>query len=93
MLASGTQIAGSNPAEAVWLFGRKIPQHAFFRPMSQTCGMKKNPTIYVEVGIASQIDRPFLTQIRPSLTEVTHVAWRGAGGTKGGAQRALTLKA
>jgi hypothetical protein len=52
----------------------------------------------VEVGIAGQIDRPFLAQFRPSLTEVFHVAWRGAplemtGGTKGGAQRARTLKA
>jgi hypothetical protein len=52
----------------------------------------------VAVGIAGQIDRPFLAQIHPSLTEVSHVAWRGAslemtGGTKGGAQRAHTLKA
>jgi hypothetical protein len=33
----------------------------------------KNPVIYVEVGIAGQIDRPFLAQFRPSLTEVSHV--------------------
>jgi hypothetical protein len=99
------KIAGSNPAEAVGFFGRKNPQHAFLRrvskavcPMSQICGMYKNPVIYVEVGITGQIDRSFLAQFRPSLTEVFHVAWRGApleitGGTKGGAQRARTLKA
>jgi hypothetical protein len=52
----------------------------------------------MEVGIAGQIDRSFLAQFRPSLTEVSHVAWRGAplemtGGTKGGTQRARILKA
>jgi hypothetical protein len=66
--------------------------------MSQICGMQKIPAIYVEVGIAGQIDRPFLAQLRLSLTEVSSVAWRGApldmtGETKGGAQRARTLKA
>jgi hypothetical protein len=66
-------------------------------PMSQLCGMKKNPAIYVKVGIAGQIYRPFLAQFRPSLTEVPRVAGRGApleirGGTTGGAQRARTLK-
>jgi hypothetical protein len=65
--------------------------------MSQICGMLKNPAIYVEVGIAGQIDRPFLAQFNHSLTEISHVALRGAplemtGGTKGGAQRARTLK-
>jgi hypothetical protein len=46
-------IAGSLPAEAVGFFGRKNPQHAFFQkgskavcPMSQICGMSKNPIIY-----------------------------------------------
>jgi hypothetical protein len=52
----------------------------------------------MEVGIAGQTDRPLLAQFRPLLTEVSHVAWHGAplemtGGTKGGAQRARTLKA
>jgi hypothetical protein len=51
----------------------------------------------VEVGISGKIDWPFLAQFRPSLTEVSHVAWRGAplkitGGTKGGAQRASSLR-
>jgi hypothetical protein len=99
-------IAGSNPAEAFGFFGaKKNPQHAFLRrrskavcPMSQICGTLKNPAIYVEVGIAGQIDRPFLAQSRPSLTKVCHVPLRGVplemtGGTKGGAQRARTLKA
>jgi hypothetical protein len=47
------KIAGSLPAEAVGFFGRKSPQHAFLRkgskavcPMSQICGMSKNPIIY-----------------------------------------------
>jgi hypothetical protein len=52
----------------------------------------------MEVGIAGQSDRPFLAQFRPSLTEVSHVAWLGApleitGETKGGVQRIRTLKA
>jgi hypothetical protein len=62
-------IAGSIPGDAVELFGRKNPQHAFLRrrskavcPMSQICGMLKNPAIYVEVGITGQIDRPFLAR-------------------------------
>jgi hypothetical protein len=66
--------------------------------MSKICGMLKNPVIYVEVGITGQIDRLFLAQFLPSLREVTDVDLRGAplemtGGTKGGAQRARTLKA
>jgi hypothetical protein len=47
------KIAGSNPAEAVGFFGQKYPQNALFRrgskavcPMSQICGMSKNPTVY-----------------------------------------------
>jgi hypothetical protein len=50
-------------------FGRKIPQHAFLRrgskavcPMSQICGMWKNPAIYLEVEIADHINRPFLAR-------------------------------
>jgi hypothetical protein len=42
--------------------------------MSQICGMQKNPAIYVEVGIADQIDGLFLAQFLPSLTEASHVA-------------------
>jgi hypothetical protein len=101
MLAS---IAGSNPAEAVGFFGRRNPQHAFLRrgskavcPMSQLWGMLKIPAIYVEVRIAGQIDRPFLAQFRPSLTEVSHFFLRGGplemtGGNKG-TQSTRTLKA
>jgi hypothetical protein len=33
-----------------------------------------SPAIYVEVGIAGEIDRPFLAQFRPLLTEVSRVA-------------------
>jgi hypothetical protein len=51
----------------------------------------------VEVGIAGKIDRLFLDRFRPSLTEVSHVTWRGAllemmDGTKGGAQSARSLR-
>jgi hypothetical protein len=46
---------------------------------------------------AGKIDRLFLAQFRHSLTEVSHVAWHGAplemtDGTKGGAQRASSLR-
>jgi hypothetical protein len=37
-LAFGTQVAGSNPAEAVGFFGRKNPQHAFLRRGSKAVG-------------------------------------------------------
>jgi hypothetical protein len=47
------KIADFLPAEAVGFFGRKNHQHAFLRkgskavyPMSQICGMLKNPIIY-----------------------------------------------
>jgi hypothetical protein len=65
------KIAGLNPAEAIGFFRRKNPQHAFLWrgskaicPMLQICGMLKNPVIYMEVGIAGQIDWPFLAQKR-----------------------------
>jgi hypothetical protein len=44
-------------------------QHAFLQrgskavsPLSQLCGMSKNPVIYVGVGITGQIDRSFLAR-------------------------------
>jgi hypothetical protein len=56
------KIAGLNPTEAVGFFRRKNSQHAFLWrgiraacPMSQICGMLKNPVIYVEVGITGEI--------------------------------------
>jgi hypothetical protein len=66
-------------------------------PCHRFSACKETPAIYVEVGIIGKIDRPFLTQFCPSLTEVPHVTWRGAplemtGGTKGGAQRASSLR-
>jgi hypothetical protein len=64
--------AGSNSAAAVGFFGRKYPQHAFLRRGSKV--KEKNPAIYVEVGIAGQIDWPFLAKFHPSPTEVSHVA-------------------
>jgi hypothetical protein len=105
VLACGTQDHVFAPDRNRRIFRTKKPQRAFLRrgrnavcPMSQICGMLKNSAIYLEVGIVGQIDRPFLAQFRPSLTEVSHVAWRGAplemtGETKGGAQRARILRA
>jgi hypothetical protein len=66
-------------------------------PCRRFAACKKTHAIYVEVVIAGKIDRPFLAQFRPSLTEVSHVAWRGAplemtDGTKGGEQRASSLR-
>jgi hypothetical protein len=56
------QIAGSNPAEAVWFFGGKHPQRAFLRRgskavLSHVADLRhvKIPAIYVEVGIAGHI--------------------------------------
>jgi hypothetical protein len=47
------KIAGSLPVEAVGIFWAKNPQHVFLRkgskavcPVSQICGMLKNPIIY-----------------------------------------------
>jgi hypothetical protein len=82
MLAPCTQVRGFEPGRNRRIFrAKKIPQHAFLRrgskavcPMSQICGMLKIPAIYVEVGIARQINWPFLAQFRPSLTEFPHVA-------------------
>jgi hypothetical protein len=58
------KFVGSNPAEAVGFFGRKIPQHAFLRkgskavrPVSQICGTKRTLLDYVEVS--GQIIRTF----------------------------------
>jgi hypothetical protein len=59
MLASGIQDRWFKPGRSRRIFrGEKTPQHAFLRrgskvvyPMSQICGMLKNPTITVEVAI------------------------------------------
>jgi hypothetical protein len=51
----------------------------------------------VEVGVAGKIYHPFLARFQPSLTMVSHVALCGVplevrDGTKGGAQRARSLR-
>jgi hypothetical protein len=53
MLASGTQDRGFASGRNLWILREKNPQHAFLRkvskvvcPMSQICGMLKNPIIY-----------------------------------------------
>jgi hypothetical protein len=56
---------GSNPAEAVGFFGNpKNPQYAFLRkgskiicPMSQLCGMLKNPSVFRELRLDGKIGR------------------------------------
>jgi hypothetical protein len=57
----------------------------------------KDPWIYMEVGVTCKICRPFLARFIRSLTGASHVALRGAPlemteGTKGGAQRARSLR-
>jgi hypothetical protein len=90
LLASSTEVREFEPGRK-----RKIPQHAFIQkgskfvcPMSQLCGMLKNPVIYVEVGLSGKIlhaiSRPYFF---PSITQVSQALWRGAplkmnGGSK-----------
>jgi hypothetical protein len=52
-------------------FGREVKP---FAPCRGFAACKKIPVIYVEVGVAGKIDRPFLARLRHSLTEVSHVA-------------------
>jgi hypothetical protein len=96
MLASGTQDRGIKPGQIhnVPSFGGEVKPSVPCRRFA-AC---KRTLQFTWVGIAGQIDRPFIAQLRPLLTEVSHVAWRGAplemtGWIKGGAQRAHTLKA
>jgi hypothetical protein len=83
MLASGTQDRGFEPGRSRRIFraGEKIHSMPSFggeikpsAPCRRFAACKTTPAIYVEVGIASKIDRAFLTQFRPSLTEVSHFA-------------------
>jgi hypothetical protein len=82
MLASGTQDCGFAPGRSRWdFFRRKNPQHAFLQkgskaicPMSQICGMSKNPTITVKVAGYGLNYRTFLAHFRSSLTEDYDVA-------------------
>src|SRR5215510_370600 len=54
VLVSGTQDRGFKPGQSRWIFsGEKNPKHVFLRkgskavcPMSQICGMLKNPVVY-----------------------------------------------
>jgi hypothetical protein len=76
MLASGTQDRGFEPRR---IFRAKkstayLPSEGKSVPCRRLAAFKKTPTVYVEVGIAGQIDWPFLAQFSPSLTEVSHVA-------------------
>jgi hypothetical protein len=98
--------AGSNPAEAVEFFGRKNPQHPFLRreskavcPMSQLCGMLKNPAITWKSDCQATFDRPFLAHNSFfSLIEVSHAVRYGPpleinGGTKIGVREQTASKA
>jgi hypothetical protein len=78
MLASGNQVRGFKPGRSLRIFfGRKNPQHAFLRrgskavcPMSQLCGMLKNPCDYMEVGSKAK----FVGHFSPELSSF---AYRG----------------
>jgi hypothetical protein len=100
------KIAGSNPAEAVGFFGRKkilsMPSFGGEVKPSVPCrgfaACKRSLLFTWKSESQAKLTCHFLTQFRPSLTEASHVALRGAplemtGGTKRGAQRAHTLKA
>jgi hypothetical protein len=70
MLASSIRIRGFKPGQSHRIFsGEKILSMPSFRREVKPFA----PVIYMEVEIAGKIDRPFLTQFRPSLTEVCHV--------------------
>jgi hypothetical protein len=70
MLASG-----SSPAEPSDFSGKKIHTKLSFEgEVKPSVQCRSFAAIYVEVGIAGQIDRPFLAKFRPSLTEFSHVA-------------------
>jgi hypothetical protein len=71
MLASGTQDRGFETIHSMPSFGGEVKPSV---PCCRFAACKKTPVIYVEVGIAGKIDRPFLAQFCPSLTEVSHVA-------------------
>jgi hypothetical protein len=80
------KFAGSNPAEAVEFFGRNNPQQAFLRrgskavcPMSQLCGMLKNPAITWKSDCLAKFE-PTISHLNflSSLTEVSHAVWCGA---------------
>jgi hypothetical protein len=90
------KFAGSNPAEAVGFFGRKNPQHAFLRrgskavcPMSQLCGMLKNPVISGSRFVWLNLISHFSPIISPFTNRglLSRLAWSASGderGTKAG---------
>jgi hypothetical protein len=104
MLASGTQDRGLEPGRSRRIFsGGKIHSMPSFggevKPSVQCrrfAACERTLRFIWKLESADKIDRPFLSQFRSSLTELSHVAWRAAplemtDGTKGGAQRARSL--
>jgi hypothetical protein len=83
MLASGTQVRGFKPGQKPSDFsGQKIHSMPSFGrevkpsvPCRRFVACKKHPAIYVEVGIAGQIDRPFLAQFRRTC----RLTWSASG--------------
>jgi hypothetical protein len=81
MLASGTQIVGSNPAEAVEFFGRKkssacLPSEGKYSLLSHVADLRhvKEPCrLSWKSGLAGKIPRTFLARFHSSLTGL-HVA-------------------
>jgi hypothetical protein len=68
-----------------------------FVPCRRYAACKRKLRFTWKLESAGKIDRPCLAPFRPSLREVSHVAWRGAplemtDGTKGGAQIASSLR-
>jgi hypothetical protein len=73
------KFAGSNPADAVGFFRAK--ESTACLPSEDLRHEKKNPAIYVEVGIAGKIDRPFLA-VLPSFTNrglSCRLTWSASG--------------
>jgi hypothetical protein len=83
---SHTTCNGSIPQTRIF-FGRKYPQHAFLRkgskaicPMSQICGMLKNPVITWKLGHMQNspaISRP-ISSLANRLSDAC-VAWSASG--------------
>jgi hypothetical protein len=75
-------------------FGGEVKPSA---PCRRFAACKRTLRFTWKLESTGKIDRPFIAQFRPLLTEVSHVAWHGAplemmDGTKGSAQRASSLR-
>jgi hypothetical protein len=105
VLASGTQDRVFEPGRSRQIFqGEKIHSMPSFGgevkpsvPCRRFAACKRTLWLMWKSESQAKLIDHFSPYIRPSLTEVSHVAWRGMplemmGGTKGGAQRARLLR-